>query len=119
MQTDQDIITPERKPLVTPTGETWHHCSNCDRRWPCDRVLCTCGIGAAYIETTACSQCTFSLECQSCDAGTGIPSIEAAHAEGWTDLQPDDFGLAWTWLGLCPDCKQEGEPNVDGQEVLF
>lgn len=45
----------------------------------------------------------FSLECFNCDAGMDVDSFEQAIILGWEDIQFDD-GLAWNYLGLCPEC---------------
>jgi len=52
------------------------------------------------------SDVPFSLVCQSCDAGIGIESFEAALAAGWTEVCFDpDLPMA-NFIGLCPECRQ-------------
>ena len=45
----------------------------------------------------------FSLECYCCDAGMDLATVEAAIVAGWTEIR-EDSGLAWNYLGLCPEC---------------
>jgi len=49
----------------------------------------------------------FSLECYVCDS-TADDDMLAAFDAGWTDISADN-GPGWNFLGLCPECKAEGE----------
>jgi hypothetical protein len=51
----------------------------------------------------------FSLTCERCDAGMDIDSYDQALAQGWTGIDYDPDGLAWNFVGLCPDCRREEE----------
>ena len=46
----------------------------------------------------------FSLTCLQCDAGNEIQSEQEAERLGWQELKSDPDGLAWTYVGVCPDC---------------
>ncbi len=48
----------------------------------------------------------FSLTCWECDAGTDIGSRTEAEAQGWTHIIEDADGLAWHYVGVCPECKE-------------
>lgn len=50
----------------------------------------------------------FSLICRDCDAGMEIVSYDQALSEGWTAIVADP-GLAWNYVGLCPDCRRAEE----------
>lgn len=50
---------------------------------------------------------TFSLSCFGCDAGIEYVCREEAVLSGWSRVMDDPDGLAWTALGLCPDCREE------------
>jgi hypothetical protein len=54
----------------------------------------------------------FSLVCERCD--TDCPnSQEEAEAVGWTSIEEDLTGLAWNFVGICPDCvKAEAEEDA-------
>lgn len=51
----------------------------------------------------------FSLTCEQCDAGMDIACYDQALAEGWTNIGYDPGGLAWNYVGLCPDCRRAEE----------
>lgn len=62
----------------------------------------------------------FSLECQTCDAGTEIKSAEVAIRLGWVDLQYTPDLPQCNWLGRCPDCQlAEAQQSVDGMRDDF
>jgi len=48
----------------------------------------------------------FSLECDGCDAGMDIETLEQAVLLGWIEIYRDD-GPAWNYLGECPDCQRK------------
>lgn len=46
----------------------------------------------------------FSLTCTGCDNGQHIETRAQADLEGWHDIEEDQTGLFWNYLGLCPEC---------------
>jgi hypothetical protein len=48
----------------------------------------------------------FSLICSSCDMD-GPATYDQAKAEGWREIDFDETGLSWNFLGDCPDCVRE------------
>jgi hypothetical protein len=118
--TDSTIVTADAPRLTSPRGHYYHRCETCGDAWECPdspserdqyKQVCGCHYSGALPNgnLTACSKCTFSLSCTSCDAGMGITSKEQAAIEGWRDVQPDSWGLSWTWIGTCRDCQIEGD----------
>ncbi len=51
----------------------------------------------------------FSLCCTGCDAGTDITTPEQAISEGWSNIEEDFDGRSWNYLGMCPECREDGE----------
>jgi hypothetical protein len=48
----------------------------------------------------------FSLVCEQCDAGSNVPSYDAAIIDGWTEIEyRPDLPMA-NYCGLCPDCRR-------------
>lgn len=46
----------------------------------------------------------FTLACVLCDADSPETYGEALQ-HGWTEIEYDGDGLAWNFLGICPDCR--------------
>ena len=59
----------------------------------------------------------FSLTCEECDAGMDIVSYDHALSEGWTGISYDPDGLAWNFVGLCPDCRRAQDERDREREI--
>ncbi|MCK6483769.1 MAG: hypothetical protein L6R00_06510 [Phycisphaerae bacterium] len=49
----------------------------------------------------------FSLTCARCDAGIDIDSFDEAVQAGWREIIRDSRGIAWNYIGLCPECRSK------------
>jgi hypothetical protein len=48
----------------------------------------------------------FSLVCSSCDTDGPI-TYDQAKTDGWSEIDFDEHGFSWNFLGCCPECSQE------------
>lgn len=54
----------------------------------------------------------FSLSCFGCDAGDEIQSKAEATAKGWTKIEFSPADATCNYMGLCPECKWDGWPDM-------
>jgi hypothetical protein len=59
-------------------------------------------VSRAELES-ALNRLPFVISCAKCDVDSP-DSYEQANALGWQDIQPDETGWSWNFLGMCPCC---------------
>ncbi len=84
-------------------------CAHCEKPVPasrCESLFCSEECKAEYSknppETIACENCSAHID--------GLKEAEAA---GWKEIEIHVEGFSWNYLGICPDCLEEGYDEAD------